>query len=134
VQQSLPLCDTCRDRFLKLSIPRPLRIGAILIVLVLLYTAIRSPWELAAAIAWDRGQVAWDEKKYAEAESDYKAALNYFPHSTSVLGKVARAAQASGDNAEFGRAMDALAQLNKTDPDAAKEMADILLGEAPPKP
>jgi hypothetical protein len=122
----------CHDKHVKLTVPKFLKVFGILIGLVLLYTAVRLPDELAASIVWDRAQAAWDRKDYAEAEREYQATLHYFPNSVSVLGKVARAADANGDTVEFGRVMDTLAQLGKNDSEASLEMARVLM-ETPRK-
>ena len=134
VQHTLPLCTACREKHLKFVLPTFLKIGAALVGLVLLCTAVRLPSELEASIVWDRGQAAWDAKNYAEAEKEYKAALEYFPQSSSILGKVARAARASGDMTSFGSAMDQLAKLGKTDSEASREIFEVLMEGTPRKP
>jgi tetratricopeptide (TPR) repeat protein len=134
VQETMPLCVVCRDKHSRLNIPTFLKIGATLIAIVLIYTAVRLPREVEASIAWDRGEAASDTKNYTEAERDYEAALRYFPQSTVVLGRLAIAAHANGDNAKFNYAMDALSRLAKTDPTAANEMADVLMEGQPRKP
>lgn len=134
VRQSMLLCSVCREKHSQLVIPRFLQVSAIFIGVILLFTIVRLPRELGAAITWDRGDAAWDTKRYAEAERQYEATLQYYPESPSVLARVARAARANGDTAKFNNAMDTLGHLAKTDSDAAEELARVLMEEVPKKP
>ena len=103
IKQTIPLCEACRGKHVKLAVPKFLKIFAVLVGIVFLYVAVRSPRELMAAITWDRGDTAWDAKNYGEAVRQYELALQYYPQSPSVWGRIGRSARANGDTPNLTR-------------------------------
>ncbi len=134
IKETAPLCSGCRDQLTKLAVPLWLKIAAVCVGVVVLYTAVRLPWVLGASIAWDKGQAALDAHDYPKAEMFYEQTLKYYPDDPSIWGQLARAAEEGGDKDKFNKAMDQLAALSKTDPEAAHEMAEVLMRERPAKP
>lgn len=132
IKQTAPLCSGCREQLTKFRIPSWLKVTAICITLIVLYTAIRLPRVIMASIVWDKGQAAWDAHNYRKAETYYEATLNYYPNNPSILGRLASAADKGGDKEKFGFVMDKLAQMAKTDPQAATELGEVLLREKGP--
>jgi len=94
----IPLCEPCRTKLIKFPVPTWLRIAAAALVVLMLVSSVRIPWELSAAANFERGRQAEDRGDYTTAVVDYQNALASYPNSIAILGPLARAAHRAGND------------------------------------
>lgn len=74
-----PLCSDCRQSLIKYPIPVYIKIFAVLIVLVMIYSLTKLPHNLMAVVHYERGLKAAGLNDYATASREFKSTLSKEP-------------------------------------------------------
>lgn len=85
---SIPLCYRCREHLIKYPVPVPVKIFALIVLLVFTFSMLSFPKSLKAGIAYERGLRAESEKKFIRAANEYQKVVEIFPNSFIACGKL----------------------------------------------
>lgn len=85
---AVPLCSDCRSRFTNYPIPGWLKLLSVVIVAIMVFALIQFPKSISAGVAFERGQRAEKEKRFATAAKEYKKVVDIFPQSFIAKGKL----------------------------------------------
>lgn len=86
----IPVCNTCREAYIKYPIPKKLTIVLIVtlcIIALLMYY--RFPASVNAGILYERANQAMEDKRFIDAEKLLEQAYAFVPNSSSITGNLA---------------------------------------------
>jgi hypothetical protein len=114
----------------KIPTPRWVRWVAVCLGIVFLIRAIHLPWQVPAAFEYVRGLYAESEGNDQEAARLYRASLQTWPESPTVLGHLGVVAVRQSDDKTVGWALQRLAEVKDPHPSNVEEArVDILKAE-----
>jgi len=88
-ESRVPLCDTCREKYLKFPIPKKILIPmAIIFCAIAVFMLIRFPSSLEAGINYERALKSIEQKNYVYAEGYLEKAYAIFPDSPEIAGNL----------------------------------------------
>lgn len=100
-----PLCDDCRERFTRLSIPLWIKLFAAGIAVILVFSLSNLPKSIALGIHLRRGEKAMEQHRYRTAETELKQVLEKVPDNVEANGHLLIAAFYNQDFGTMGQEM-----------------------------
>ncbi len=85
---AIPLCRSCRERFIKYPIPPIIKVFSVILLAILVFSLISFPKSLKAGIAYERALRAERDNKYITAAAEYQKVVDIFPNSFIACGKL----------------------------------------------
>jgi hypothetical protein len=119
----------------ELKVPLWVKLSAVFVAGVVIYSSAALPWQLPAAFYYERGQQAETQKNYEEAARDYQLSLSYCARSPVVLGRLGVVSVYRSDKATVESVMNRLEGVGPADNgDIMKARLEILTAQKGQKP
>lgn len=124
-----------RKKLGELMVPLWLKLSALFVLGVVIYSSTDFLWELPAIFYYERGQQVESQKNYEEAARYYRMSLNYCARSPVVLGRLGVVSVYRSDEATVDSVMNQLAGAGPADNgDIMKARIEILNAQKGQKP
>lgn len=104
----IDLCSECRDKLSNRAIPKEIKVFFGIIILIMIVAIAKFPNSIKAAIEFERGVKAEEDRKYITAMNEYRKVLNKYPDSTLPIAKLTIAMYKNGRFEETIKMMDKL--------------------------
>jgi len=101
-----PLCPTCRGLLSKRPLPKWVKLGFFLVILITLFAITKFPRSLGGGIAFERGRMAEESHDFSSAVANYSEALNHFPNSPWIIARLGITQQKAGDISTSRKTLD----------------------------
>jgi tetratricopeptide (TPR) repeat protein len=103
------LCESCRNSYIKFPIPKGVKLFAIGIGLIFLFSIYKIPKDIGLGIHLDKGNTALEDKRYLTAEKELQKVVDKVPDDLEVQSNLFIASFYNEDFATFSKMF---AQLN----------------------
>lgn len=82
---AMSLCNECRDKLSKRPIPIQVKLAALILVFIIIFSFVKSPGNILGGIEYERGLRADASGKYMTAMRHFENAKEYYPDSDKVM-------------------------------------------------
>src|SRR6185295_12849149 len=83
---SSPLCEECRQKFIRYPIPKWIKLFGAGVALVFCLALIKLPTQLSTGVHLEKGKNAIKDRRFNTAHKELKLALNNIPNSKEAQG------------------------------------------------
>jgi tetratricopeptide (TPR) repeat protein len=121
-----PLCSDCREKFTKFPIPIWIKLFAVAVVAVMLFSLYSLPANISLGIHLAKGRKAAEDRRYVTAERELKMFTDKVPGNTEARERLLVAAYYNEDYEAFSEQVGKLEHVKMDDDEAYRETDHVM--------